>query len=517
MLAFCLAAPLAAVAQDAQPAQPAAPPVEPRIQTAAHTSTQPPVADGPSLPFAPEPREPSLVVTGPLGAVPPRQLDSGAKNGGVKTPVATAEPLRLSLDDAVLLGLEHSLPSAIDRQSARQVSGLQLNALNALIPTLSAVGSSSTQEVNLAARGFNVALIQPLLPAGTVFPTIVKFDVTSAQLNLNQQIFNLPAYEIYKAAKVQTRITDLQSLNDRATTIQNVAGQYLRILADEASIENGQSQLVTDRELERQAQARKDAGTGTNLDLLRATVDRQQREQELVQDRNTLAKDKIQLNRYMGLAADQPLNLTDPVPYHELAALPLDVARQVAYKRRKDILGLQAQYESARLQRRAIGFERLPAATVSGYYGVIGETVGLYHGNFVAQGGVNFPIFEEARFKGDRQVADAQLSSLRAQLSSVHADVDQQIRSALLDVQTSNDLVRFATSNVNLASEALTDALLRYRAGIDDTLPVVQAQSTLASAQSQLVNALFQFNTAKLTLARNTGVLESQYDSYLNE
>lgn len=506
------ASPAVSPTPDVQPAQPVQGPSEPRIETAVQPSPQPPVADGANLPFAPEPRQPSLAVTGPLGAVPPRRLDHG-----VTTPAATAQPLRLSLDDAVQLGLEHNLTLAVDAQSARQVSGLRLDAFNALIPSLSASGYTSTKEVNLAAMGFNPAVIKPLLPPGTNFSTIVKYDVTSAQMNLNQQLFNLPAYEIYKAAKIQTRIADLQTLSDRGAIVQNIASQYLRVLADEAGIRNGESQLLTDRELERQAQARKDAGTGTNLDLLRTTVDRQQREQELAQDRNTDAKDKIQLNRTMGLAADQQLDLIDPVPYHELAALPLETAKEVAYKRRKDLLGLQAQYESARLQRKAIAYEYLPAATVSGYYGVIGQTFGAYHGNFVAQGGINLPIFEEARFRGDRQIADAQLSRLRNQLASVHADIDQQIRSSMLDVQTANDLVKFATSNVNLASQELTDALLRYRSGIDDTLPVVQAQSTLAGAQSQLVQALFQFNTAKLQLARNTGVLESQYDSYLNE
>ena len=66
-------------------------------------------------------------------------------------------------------------------------------------------------------------------------------------------------------------------------------------------------------------------------------------------------------------------------------------------------------------------------------------------------------------------------------------------------------------------NNALSDSQQRYRAGIDDTLPVVRAQATLANAQAQLVSALYQFNTAKLELARNTGVVESQYDTYLGE
>ncbi len=500
-------------AQNAQPALPAAPPEVPRIQTAQPAALQPPVADAPNLPFAPEPRLPSLTVTQPLSAAPLMPLP-----GGATTLTATKEPLRLSLDDAVQLGLQHNLSVLIDAQTARQVSGLQLNALNALTPTLTATGSSSTQEINLAAQGFNASLVTKFLPAGAPpFPQIVKVDVTRAQLNLNQQLFNLPAFEIYKAAKIQAEITRLNTLSDRGDIVQKVAGDYLRVLADEASIRDAQSQLVSDRELERQAQARKDAGTGTNLDLIRAQVARQQREQTLVADRNNLDKDKLRLNRDMGLAADQTLVLTDPVPYHELDGLPLETAKQVAYKRRKDLLSLEAQVRSAALQRKAIAYERLPAATGSGYYGVAGETFGLYHGVFLAQGGVNLPIFLEARIRGDQRVADAQLARLRSQVSSLREDVEQQIRSAMLDVATASDQAKFATSNVNLATTALGDAQLRYRAGVDDTLPVIRAQATLTNAQAQLVNALFQFNQAKLQLARYIGVLESQYDSYLNE
>ena len=485
----------------------------PGIQTAPVPLKQAPVAAGPDLPFNPQPQQVSLVATQALAGALPRDLGHG-----VTTPVSTGTPLPLSLTDAVNLGLQRSLSVSVDRERERQVSGLRSVAFNALLPSLTAVGRTSTQQVNLAARGFSPASVQALLPPGSPpLQTIVAYNTTSAQLNLNQQLFNLPAYEVYKAAKEQATIATLQTYSDRGDLVQQVATQYLRVLADEASIHDAEGQLVSDRELERQARARKEAGTGTNLDLLRAEVTRQQQEQQLVSLHNSFEKDKVQLNRIMGLSADQPLLLTDPVPYHELEALPLPTAREVAYKRRKDLLGLEAQLRSAELQRKAIAYERLPVAKLSGYYGVIGQTRGLYHGDFVAQGGIDFPLFEEARIRGDREVADAQLSRLRAQIRSVRADIDQQIRSGMLDVTTADDLVKAATSNVNLATEALGDSQQRYRAGVDDTLPVVRAEATLANAQSQLVNALFQFNQAKLQLARYTGVVESQYDSYLNE
>ncbi len=464
------------------------------------------------MPEAPAPQAPSAAATALLATVAPRDLGTGTS-----TPVATAQALQLSLDDAVRLGLEHSLVIAVDLQSQRQVKGLQLTAFNALLPSLTASAQSSTQEINLAAMGFKPQSLAGLLPPGVVFPTIVKVDTTSARLSVNQQLFNLPALEIYRAARVVGDVYKWNALLDRATVVQNVASQYLRVLADTASIANAQSQLASDQELERQSQAYKDAGTGTNLDLIRARVERQNREQKLIADTSQFEKDKVQLNRLMGLAADQPLLLTDPIPYHELDALPLEAAKQVGYKRRKDLLSLQAQLHSAELQRRAIAYERLPVAKINGFYGVLGQTQGLYHGVFTAQGGLDFPIFLEARIRGDREIADAQLTALRSQISSLRSDIEQQIRASMLDVNTASELVRDATSNVNLAADALGDSRQRYRAGIDDNLPVVQAEATLANAQAQLVSALFQFNNAKLELARNTGVIESQYDSYLGE
>ena len=499
-------------AQVTPPALPVAVPSTPAITTAPPPSKQPPIGDALNLPEAPAPQNPSPTVVAALSAV--RPLDLGH---GVTTPVATNTPLQLSLDDAVRLALQHSLVVAVDLQSQRQVQGLQLTAFNALIPSLTAQAQTETQEINLAAMGFKPASLAGILPPGVAFSTIVKVDTTSARLNLDQQLFNLPAFEVYKAARVTAEVAKWNTLLDRGTVVNNVASMYLRVLSDTASIVNAQSQLASDRELERQAQAKKDAGVGTNLDLIRARVERQNREQELIADTSQFEKDKINLNRLMGIAADQPLQLTDAVPFHELEALPLDTAKQVAYKRRKDLLSLEAQLRSAALQRKAIRYERLPVAKVSGYYGVLGQTRGLYHGVFVAQGGLDFPIFLEARIRGDVEVADAQLRSFESQRNSLRADIEQQIRSSMLDVNTSDELVRDATSNVNLAADALSDSQQRYRAGIDDTLPVVRAQATLANAQAQLVSALYQFNTAKLQLARNTGVVESQYDSYLGE
>jgi outer membrane protein TolC len=195
--------------------------------------------------------------------------------------------------------------------------------------------------------------------------------------------------------------------------------------------------------------------------------------------------------------------------------LSIEDAKREAYDSRQDYQSMLQQIQMAELERKAAKHERFPALNFKGNYGVTGITGGPYHGTFVAAGSIDIPIFQEAKFRGDRDVAEAQLDNFRSQLNDIRNKIDQQLRDSLLDLQTASELVRVARSNVDLSTTALEQSTDRFQAGVDDNLPVVQAQSTLAQAQSQYVNSVRQFNQAKLSLARNLGIVDTQYKTYL--
>ena len=106
---------------------------------------------------------------------------------------------------------------------------------------------------------------------------------------------------------------------------------------------------------------------------------------------------------------------------------------------------------------------------------------------------------------------------MNAQLADLRNHIDEQVRAALLDVNANEKLVDVARSNVDLAKRALSDETDRVNAGVDNNLPLVTAQATLATAESNLVESLYQYNVAKLALARAAGVLETQYRAYLGQ
>jgi outer membrane protein TolC len=130
-------------------------------------------------------------------------------------------------------------------------------------------------------------------------------------------------------------------------------------------------------------------------------------------------------------------------------------------------------------------------------------------------GTLSVPLFREARLRGDEDAAQARLDAVNAELADLRSHIDEQVRAALLDENAAAKLVEVARSNVELATRALSDETDRVNAGVDDNLPLVTAQATLASAESNLVESLFQYNLSKLALARAAGVVETQYRAYL--
>jgi outer membrane protein TolC len=427
----------------------------------------------------------------------------------------------LTIDEAIGMGIEHNLALIEAREQEKSAKAQSLMSLQSLLPTVTAQADSGAHQINLAALGFSSSLlgkVAPLFPDlnFSSFPSVVKVNVTDAMVNYSQTLFSLANIDRYRAAKQNEVAAYFSRQSSRGLVVLTVGDAYLQALALGAQVDNARSLLQADQVLLNQAIAEHQAGTAANLDELRARVQFQTQEQAVISAEVNFKKAKIALNREIGLPAEQEIQLTDTTPYADLATMNIDQAKEMAYRSRQDYQGLQAQIRAAQLQRKAAKWERLPTLDFDGNYGVTGVTGGLYHGTFVAAGSLKLPIFKEAKFRGDSGVAAANLTNLMQQMASLKEQINQQLRDSILDVQTATELVRVAQSNVELARKELEQTTDRFQAGVDDNLPVVQAQATLANAESNLINTTSQHNQAKLGLARNLGIVDTQYATYLH-
>jgi outer membrane protein TolC len=226
-------------------------------------------------------------------------------------------------------------------------------------------------------------------------------------------------------------------------------------------------------------------------------------------------KQKIALARLIGLPLDRELQLQERFSSSDVAMPEAKETVGKAWGHRSDLRAAEAHVRAAELALSAAHAERYPSVTLNGDYGVIGPNPAHTHGVFAVTGSISVPLWEGGRIRGDIQEAEATLRQRRAELNDGRRRVEQEVRNALIELQTALGQVRLAETNRNYANETLTEARDRFSAGVATTVEVVQAQEQVASAESDYISSLFSFNLAKLSLARATGEAETSLPNLL--
>lgn len=447
---------------------------------------------------------------------------SSAQNpfyGSVTARQLTDEPLRLSLDDAIQMGLKNNLGLKEAENAERAIHSEELVALQQFLPTITLTGDSGYYQHNLAALGFGPGLASKF---GGAFPgksftfSLLTHDtLTEGTLHYDQVLFSGPVIAGWKAAGAATRAQHFATNTAQGDVVQDVADAYLHSLAAQSEVDNAKALEQADMVQWTQAHEAHMAGTLANLDELRARVQYQTQQQVRFAAENEAQKNLILLKREIGVDPGQNVILTDKTPYGDLAEQTPEEVRALAYRYRNDYQNLQNQVVELKAVRAAYRSQRWPTLSFSGNYGVMAIGGIGSHGTFAAVGTLSVPIFREGRIRGDIDASQAQLDAVEAQLADLRVKIDQQVRTALLDVEASRKLVDVARSNVDLATHVLSDETERVNAGVDNTLPLVEAQASMAAAQSNLIESLYRFGQSKLALARAAGVLEIQYRDYL--
>jgi outer membrane protein TolC len=462
------------------------------------------------------------LVTAACAQAPNPSSQANPFYGSVTVHVVTDGPLQLSLDEAIRRGFETNLGLKEAESGEKLFKGEKNIALQQFLPTINLSGGTGVFQHNLAAQGFGPGVLKQFgmafpggLPAG--ISLITRDDLTQGQLTFKQTLFSSVVIAGWKAAGAAQRSAYFSKMTARGEVVQQVATAYLHAIADASEVDDATALEKADEVALQHAHDAHVAGTAANLDELRARVQLQSQQQALIAAQNAEEKDLILLKREIGVDPGQKIVLTDPAPYSDLTEQTPAEVRAVAYKSRQDYQNLQNQVIELRALHSAYRAQRLPSLSFSGNYGVDKVNGSPSHGVFAAMGTLNVPIFREASIRGESDAAAAQLAAVNAQLDDVRSKIDQQVRSALLDADAAKKLVDVAKSNVELATQALNDETDRVNAGVDNNLPLVTAQASLASAQSNYVRSLYQYNLSKLALARAAGVIELQYRAYLGK
>jgi outer membrane protein TolC len=427
-------------------------------------------------------------------------------SGSVAEGKATPEVASLTFQDAIDLGLKNNLGVLLQSYNTIAARGEKWKELSALLPNVSAGVSVNVVQDNLAARGLR-------FPG---FPTIVgPYGFTDARVYLSQSILNLKALNRERGAAEDERAAQYSYKDARDLVVLATGNAYLQALAGAARVETAEAQLKNAQALHDKAVDQQNAGLSPAIDTLRARVEMQNRQQQLIVSRNDYAKQKLALVRAIGLPVGQEISLTSKAPYDSLTTLGIEESLQRAYASRSDYLAAVQQVRAAEHYRKGAFAEYFPTIDVNADYGDLGINLGNSHGTFSVAGRLNIPIFQGGKAHADVLQAEATLRENRARLENLRGQIEYEIRTALLDLQAADEQVQVARSSVELAEQTLTQAHDRFSAGVTDTLEVVQAQETVAAAHESYISSLYSHNLAKIELVRAMGYAEQGVMQYL--
>ena len=246
----------------------------------------------------------------------------------------------------------------------------------------------------------------------------------------------------------------------------------------------------------------------TKLDVTRAKVQLENEKQRLLIARNDFGSAKLNLSRGIGLSFDVKLILTDDLKLVPVTTQTVDEALQVARAHRVELKAQKKRERLAQLTLSSVVMERVPSLMGSGDVGMIGNQPGDALTTDNVQVLLSIPLFDGGQREGriSEQRSLLRLESIRTR--DVEKQIGLEVRDALLTMESTQQQVAVAKEGLRLAFQELHLARRRFAVGLATNIEVTDAQTRVAQARDNLIEALFNFNASRVDLARAQGRLE---------
>lgn len=390
-------------------------------------------------------------------------------------------------------------------EAIRQAESLKGQSRAALLPNVDGSLSWENRVVNLEAFGVKFGI------PGTPIQTPSKvgpFDVFDARGRGSQTIFNYSAIRRYQASKsgVEAALAEGESTRDEVAL--QVAQAYLVALRAEARVEAAEANVTLAEDLLKLAENQKSAGTGTGIDITRASVQLSNERQQLLVALNERRRAHLELLRAMDLRLDTQVELADRLAYHPVPPATPAEALQQALEGRADWRAQQRREETAQLNYSAAKWERLPSASVYGDYGTIGSAPDDAFPTRTYGVRITIPVFDGGRVDERRAESASLLRQEKIRTADLRTGMELEIRLALDALGSAKDQVEVAEDGLKLADAELEQAQRRFRGGVASSIEVTDAQNRMARARDNRIAALFQYESARLDFGQAIGKIE---------
>ena len=426
--------------------------------------------------------------------------------------LAKAQTTSLSLKEA----LQHALKNKSETVKARlDVENSQNKideARSQALPQLSASGSLTYNPIlQLSAIPGEIAG-QPgktlLIPFGQ------KWN-SGASLSLSQTLFDQSVFTGLKAAKTTQQYYKLVAGLTDEQVIEQVATQYYQVLVQRQQLVVVDSNIATTTRVKNIIEGQYKNGLGKKIDLDRSKVNLSNLQAQRQQLINSVQLQENTLKFYMGIPIETPIT----VPYTELNNIQpklslVDNAPDV--KKLSDYQVLKKQEELLQLNKEATRAKYYPSLSLSGNYGYsgLGNSFPVGSGSNwfdYASVGLNLkiPLFNGFQTRSKVRQADVDIRKLQEDIKNTELSLNLTYRNATAQLRNSIITLNTQKDNVALAQEVYANTQNNYTQGLAPLTDLLDAESSLTTAQNNYTAALLDYRLAEIQLIKAQGNLKS--------
>lgn len=416
-------------------------------------------------------------------------------------------PLQLSLKQAVDMALapDGNTRVKLAEEAIQQAEARSAEARAALLPDIEGAVSEQNQTRNLRAFGFTFPNA-PIL--GFIIPTFVgPFDVFDARASVTQSIFDFSSIRNYQAAKVTAEAIKADNQGTRDQVTDQVARAFLAGLRAQAGLDTAKANVELSEALLKLSQSLKTAGTGTGIEVTRAEVQLANDRQQLLVAENALERSHLELLKVIGLRLENPVELNGALGYVPTENVDVTQALSIARANRAELKAQQYREDSARLSHSAVKFERLPSLEAFGDYGSSGTAIDNSVPTRTYGASLKIPIYDGGRRDARRAESASQYRQEQIRMQDLRDQVELDVRVAIENLRSADAEVKTAEDGLKLSENELAQAQRRYKAGVTNSVEVTDAQTRLQRARGNRINALYNYNLARIDLGTATGTI----------
>lgn len=341
----------------------------------------------------------------------------------------------------------------------------------------------------------------------------LRYGQASASLSASYLLYDFGgrAATLENARQLAAALASTQDATLQAVFLAAVQAYYQWFAADAAVAAARESERASQESL-KAAEVRYRIGTGTPADRLQAQTAASQAVLARIQAEGGARTSRGVLANAMGLDAQQSPPLAPPAadaPGDDFTR-DLDALIATARQARPDLAAAEAQVKAARAAidaARASGMPTLSATAGSSYSDTSVAGTGAIRGNSIGLA-LSVPLFTGFNAAYRARGAEAQFDAKAAQRDQLDKQVSLDVWRNYHALVTNTEAVRASANLVASAEASEQVAAGRYRAGVGGILDLLNAQSALAAARQQHIQALYNWRIAKVALAQAMGQLD---------